>query len=684
MTQWGQGCPAFFFTTGMVMELRYYQQECVEAIYRFLRERAGNPCAVLPTGAGKTPVIATLCRDAVVRWNGRVLVVSHVKELLEQSARHIQELCPTIKVGLYSAGLKQRDTANSIIVAGIQSIYDKADQLGSFDLIIIDEAHLIPASGDGMYRQLIVALQEINPDIRIIGLTATPFRLDTGAICSEDGILNSICYEVGIRQLIAQGYLSKLVGKAGTQSVDTRHLKVVRGEYDQEQTEKAFDYILDAAIQEIIEKTLYRKSVLIFCQSIAHAERVASALRDKQRGIFRKGGEELNPARTLFDLPTDPIPVDVNRVAADWLEEREHPVEHLRFCLDNLYSVGEIYGHTKDRDPIVKAFREGKLKYLVNVNVLTVGFDARNVDCVVLLRSTVSGGLFYQMVGRGFRVHEGKADCLILDYGGNLLRHGPVDLIKPKVKAASSGTTEPAGKVCPECQTVNASGVRTCIDCGHSFVVNAPEQGGTLDGEADDTEPVSNPVTIETHEVERVTYRVHRKKGADESAPKTMRVDYQIGLGSVISEWVCVEHDGFALRKAQQWWAKHCRFPMPDTAAEAVQFGEHGLFANCTSIQVKTKRGERFSEIVERELETIPYAPTPCECGEANKRVILPGGEIQCGWCGYDYRAATQDEIDLFGIYEGQDERIGLLPRELIEQAQQAMMAYQTPDDCPF
>lgn len=679
MTQWGQGCPAFFFTTGMVMELRYYQQECVEAIYRFLRERAGNPCAVLPTGAGKTPVIATLCRDAVVRWNGRVLVVSHVKELLEQSARHIQELCPTIKVGLYSAGLKQRDTANSIIVAGIQSIYDKADQLGSFDLIIIDEAHLIPASGDGMYRQLIVALQEINPDIRIIGLTATPFRLDTGAICSEDGILNSICYEVGIRPLIAQGYLSKLVGKAGTQSVDTRHLKVVRGEYDQEQTEKAFDFILDAAIQEIIEKTLCRKSVLIFCQSIAHAERVAAALRDKQRGIFRKGGEELNPARSLFDLPTDPIPVDVNRVAADWLEEREHPVEHLRFCLDNLYSVGEIYGHTKDRDPIVKAFREGKLKYLVNVNVLTVGFDARNVDCVVLLRSTVSGGLFYQMVGRGFRVHEGKADCLILDYGGNLLRHGPVDLIKPKMKATSSGTAEPAGKVCPACQTVNGSRSRLCVDCGHEFESESTTQ---LNPNADDTDPISPAVTLETLPVDHVTYHVHTKRGADENTPKTLRVDYHLDLASVQSEWVCVEHTGFAFDKACRWWAKRCQFPMPDTAVEAVQYAEHGLLANTLEIEIKKKRGDKFAEIVRHELEEKPTGIEPCpECGTVNLRCLVPcdpphQGKIVCGMCNHFYKWASKGEVDHYGFFDGAEDYKGLIPIET--------PVYEVPEDCPF
>lgn len=666
------------------MDLRWYQREAIEAIYRYLRERAGNPCAVLPTGAGKTPVLATLCRDAVINWNGRVLVLAHVKELLQQSVARIQALCPTIKVGLYSAGLKSRDTQYPIIVAGIQSVHDKASILGRFDLVIVDEAHLIPDSGEGMYRSFLADLMEANPDIRVIGLTATPFRLDSGPICKPGGLLNDVCYEVGIRPLIAQGHLCKLVGKSGTQTVDTRLIKVVRGEFNPEQAAKAFSSILDSAVQEIAEKTLNRKSVLIFCQSIEHAETVADKLREIQRKILGDAMQQMAPARSLFDLPPQPTADDFTiAVAADYLEEQSLPVDSLRYALYNSLGVAEVYGDTKQRGTILEAFKVGTVKYLVNVNVLTTGFDAPNVDCVVLLRSTVSAGLFYQMVGRGFRNHPGKADCLILDYGQNLLRHGPVDLLTAKqAKAKRSAGDETPGKVCPECQTVNASGVRTCIDCGHSFVVNAPEQGSTLDGEADDTEPVSNPVTIETHEVERVTYRVHRKKGADESAPKTMRVDYQIGLGSVISEWVCVEHDGFAYSKACIWWAKHCRFPMPDTAVEAVQYAEHGLLANTLEIEIKKKRGEKFAEIVRHELEEKPTGIEPCpECGTVNLRCLVPcdpphQGKIVCGMCNHFYKWASKGEVDHYGFFDGAEDYKGLIPIET--------PVYEVPDDCPF
>lgn len=195
------------------MQLRQYQQDAVAAVYQHLSTRLDNPCVVIPTGGGKTPVIAKICSDAVTQWQGRVLVLAHVKELLEQSADKLRAVCPDVEVGIYSAGLKSRDTKQAVIVAGIQSVYEKAGELGRFDLVIVDEAHLIPPDGEGMYRQLLADLKVINPRLRVIGLTATPFRLGTGEICTGDGILNTVCYEIGVKELIVAGYLSPPTGK---------------------------------------------------------------------------------------------------------------------------------------------------------------------------------------------------------------------------------------------------------------------------------------------------------------------------------------------------------------------------------------------------------------------------------------------------------------------------------------
>lgn len=184
-----------------MLTLRPYQQTAVDAVYKHLRERDDNPCVVLPTGTGKSLVIAKLVRDAVAQWNGRVLILAHVKELLEQNAGKIKILCPDIQIGIFSAGLKSRDTEESVIVAGIQSVYDKACDLGAFDLIIVDEAHLIAPDGDGMYRSFLKDMQIINPHVRLIGLTATPFRLKGGLICKPENLLNEVCYEAGLKEM---------------------------------------------------------------------------------------------------------------------------------------------------------------------------------------------------------------------------------------------------------------------------------------------------------------------------------------------------------------------------------------------------------------------------------------------------------------------------------------------------
>jgi DNA repair protein RadD len=109
-----------------VIELRPYQKTAVEAVYQHLRHHDDNPVVVIPTGGGKTPVMATLCHDAVNLWNGRVLILAHVKELLEQTADTLSRMAPELSLGVYSAGLKRKDTQHPVIVAGIQSIYRRA------------------------------------------------------------------------------------------------------------------------------------------------------------------------------------------------------------------------------------------------------------------------------------------------------------------------------------------------------------------------------------------------------------------------------------------------------------------------------------------------------------------------------------------------------------------------------
>jgi DNA repair protein RadD len=542
-----------------MMQLRPYQRECVDAVYRHLRTRDDNPCVVIPTAGGKTPIMATICKDAVGLWDGRVLILAHVKELLEQTTDKLTQVCPEVKFGVYSAGLKRRDTEHSVIVAGIQSVYKKACELGAFDLIIVDEAHLIPPDGEGMYQQFLADAKVINPETRVIGLTATPFRLKSGMICSPDNILNAVCFEVDVRELIRDGFLCPLVTKAGKEKADVDQLHVRGGEFVAGEVEDLMDQdrLVTAACAEIIALAHDRRSCLIFASGVKHGQHVARVLGEMS-------GQE----------------------------------------------CGFVCGETPiaQRDELLERFRNGDLRYLANVNVLTTGFDAPNIDCVALLRPTMSPGLFYQMCGRGFRLHPGKANCLVLDFGGNVLRHGPVDDIK--VTTANQGDGPAPAKECPECQAVIAAGFATCPQCGYVF---PPPERKKHDAKASEAGILSGQVTQTRYRVQDTYYSVHTKRGASEDAPKTMRVDYRVGWHQYKSEWVCFEHEGYARQKAVAWWKRHSPDPVPDTAERAVEIAEAGGVAATLGITVRTVTGDDFERITDYELGPMPE---PIPAGE--------------------------------------------------------------------
>lgn len=533
------------------MELRPYQSEAVEAVYDHLRKRDDNPCVVIPTGGGKTPVIATICRDAAGPWNGRVAVLAHVRELLEQTADKIRAVAPGLPMGIYSAGLRRKDLNYAVTVAGIQSIYRKAADLGPVNLIIIDEAHMVPAEDDGTYRRFISDAKVVNPLVRVIGLTATPFRMKSGPICGAENILNHVCYEVGVRPLIEMGYLSPLRTKAGRQKVDTGGLHVRAGEFVAGEVEELMnkESVVDGACAEIVEMTRDRSATLIFASGISHGQHIVEVLKDK------------------------------------------HGIE-----------CGFISGDTPSvfRAGILDRFRSGSLKYLCNVNVLTTGFDAPHIDCVALVRPTMSPGLYYQMVGRGFRLHPGKKDCLVLDYGGNVLRHGPVDALS--VMEPGSGEGAAPAKECPNCRALIAAGYRVCPQCGHRFP--EPERQKHGPGASDDA-ILTGQVSRVEHLVSETGYYIHQKRG-DPNAPLTMRVEYRVGFSKYVSEWVCFEHTGYARTKAEAWWRARSVEPVPGSVEEAVELARAGALAPTTAITVEKKAGDKYERVTRHALGVQP------------------------------------------------------------------------------
>ena len=374
------------------MELRNYQRAAIDGLYRFWDDGGGNALLDVPTGAGKSFIAAAFFQEAIENWGDtRILSVTHVKELIKQNYEELLTIWPWAPCGIYSAGIGQRDTWSQIIFCGIASVYRRAHEFGEIDLLIVDEAHLIPNNSSTMYRQFIQQLQAANPAIKIVGLTATPFRLDSGRLDSgEEALFDGVAYSVSVRALIDDGYLAPLVSKGMDTVIDLTDVKKRGGEYVTGDLQRACDKtaITEAAITEIEAYGQDRKGWLIFCTGVEHAQHVAQSI--EYRG----------------------------------------------------YSAKTITAYTPkaERDEIVADYKAGKIRALASVGVLTTGFNAKHVDLIAFLRPTLSTGLYIQMSGRGMRTFPGKTNCLVLDFAGNVRRHGPVD--DPEIKEPGKGDGE--------------------------------------------------------------------------------------------------------------------------------------------------------------------------------------------------------------------------------------------------
>ena len=486
------------------MKLREYQEDAIQSIYDWFEAGKNAPLVVTPTGSGKSVILADFIRRACTQYHDtQILVVTHVKELVEQDAKAIQRMWPHGSVGVYSAGLGKRQL-KPVTVASIQSIYNKPQFHGRFDLIIVDEAHLIPHKSDGMYRKLLDACLAANPYTKLIGLTATPYRLDSGVLHEGDGALfDGISYEANVADLIQQGYLCPLTAKHGA-NVNLDGVRITAGEYNLGQLGERMSAmkLVEEHADLIVERCSSRNSWLIFCVTVEHASQICAALN--RRGI-RSG-----------------------------------------------YVSGEMAN--TERDAQINAFKSGELRALVNCSILTTGFDHPATDAVVMLRPTMSPGLYVQMVGRGLRLHESKTDCLVLDFGGNVRRHGFIDQVQAPRKGGKKGPPQEAPvKECPSCHSLVPIMLRTC-ECGHVFP--------PIEREAEKLHHVGAIISTEVPPVTMTVNRVEYNKHTGKSGMPTLRVTYYCGLRAM-SEYVCLEHQGYARGKAVNWWRVRCEDPAP-------------------------------------------------------------------------------------------------------------------------
>ena len=871
------------------MNLRQYQQDAVSALFRSFETEHGNPLIVAPTGSGKTHIIAhfvmgvfALCPDA------RVMIVSHRSELLEQNEQKLRAAWPAAPASLYSASLKSK-RINKITIAGIQSIYKHAKKVAPVDILLIDECHLVPDAGNGLYRRFIKDLLAENQYMKIVGLTATPYRMTSGKLTEgHDRIFTDVAYDISVRRLLDEGWLAPLVGKTSVHQGDMSNIAIRAGEFVQRDIEREFSNLtlINHALDEVFKLAGDRRSWLFFCAGVNHAQLVADALNARGKLTFTVTGETLGlerahylsefkrgqcaitncdvlttgfdapnidlivllrPTRSTslycFDLETEVLTnegwkkqdeltgkellaaPDPTTLAVSWTpilsqvirkpypEESVYSYEspRLSFCVsdnhrmiwkskkfdrslsdfkigiakelyekpseyylptaasfpfrgcrlsdselafigwvmsdgtinktnraivisqserykDNITHIeqtligcGFKFGHlvrtlptnySKNPKPmhlftishgkprgrdshlrgwadlqdyISREFAQKLLSemtveqfeivldalnrgngskpspnsnwvqqsfsiasgcrtfsenlqiasilrgYSANISIQSKG-RAKPLFMIHIKKRTLShiGGSSYpdrptmssldekpaklwcveneigtlitrrhgkvlitgncQMMGRGMRLCDGKTDCLVLDYAGNIERHGPVDDIRIKTsKGDSDSEAEPPAKTCPNCRLTVAPRTIECPECGYEF----PASMLSHESVATEATPLksADESAVRALKVYSTDYSYHRT--TKEGSRDTMKAIYTTGDGGVVREWICIEHEGYARRKAEKWWQERARpgyEECPETIEDAVYAAPDAL-RTVTKIFVKKENG---------------------------------------------------------------------------------------------
>lgn len=564
----------------MTFNLRYYQREAIDAVYSYWRGGGGNALIELATGTGKSGVAGTFCKELLGGWPDlRIGVIAHVKELIQQNAQEMFRIWPQAPIGIYSAGLGKRDTRAQILFGGIQSIHRKAEVITrGFDVLLIDEAHLIPRDSETMYGRFIDRCRDKVPDMRIVGLTATPYRLGSGRLDEGEGrIFDSTVYSYDIGAGVRDGYLCPLTSKRTQGEVDLKGVAVRGGEYVAGELERAMmrdaDKITEACAEIIaFGRQQRRRKWIVFCTGVAHSAAVCAEMG--RQGVLAASVTGETPAA--------------------------------------------------ERDRLIRLFREGQLECLTSVGVLTTGFNVPDVDLIALMRPTLSTGLYVQMLGRGTRpiyergfdmeTPEGrrqavaashKPNCLVLDYAGNGETHGPVDALTPPAAPESRGKREQIekitvetvkGKYCPNCGELCLVQAATCEDCGHNWPVEIKH-----DARAGDMPVMASEQRPEWHAVTHWDHKRHEKAGGTPS----FRIDYLCGMARY-SDWLCFEHTGGARDVAHKKWDElRGEMPAPAAVDEALERADELMRPS----EIMIARDGQFWRIVAKRFGSPPPPP---------------------------------------------------------------------------
>lgn len=504
------------------MQLRYYQNDAVEAVWAALK-RSAHPVVELPTASGKSLVIAEICHRVVSR-GGRALVLTHVQELVDQNAKEFQNLSG-IEPGILCAGLERTDKGHDVLFASVQSLYGpaKRGEIPPFDVILIDECHLVSEvdSDAKFYPAAFAAF----PDALRVGLSATPFRMD-GPVYGEGKYFTEKCYEVSTLELVREGFLSPLVGVAAAVTLDLGKLKTIAGDYDQRSVEtQETEQWLRAVALSVKDKAARRKHIAVFCPTVKVAEDAAR--------VFTEEG----------------------------------------------LSAKFVVGDTEGRDELLEEWKSGAFPVMTSVNILSTGFNFPALDCIVCLRPTQSLSLWIQLLGRGLRLFEGKKNCLLLDYSGNLEIHGGI--CAGMEEAFKEGKDEIVLEMSPEPKPKKAPGRK--VKTGKELT---------------DLDPMLASSKGVEVEVTSVSYVVIRSKTI--ANKKLLMVNYEgdmipSGIPISASQFVCNEYEGYAYNEAVRWFERRGEAAVP-YSADAARIKAFGL---PTPRRIKVRKAGKYINVLE-------------------------------------------------------------------------------------
>ena len=409
------------------MKLRYYQRDAIDSLHNWFETKPSSEHALiaLPTAAGKTIIFSHFIKEVLAKDpEARFIVLAHRKELVDQAEKKLKAVWPDAPVGVLAAGMKRFDYNSQVLIASRDTLASpkRLAEVGKFDYMIIDEAHNVPPTSHTRYQKIITELSA-RGDMKVMGCTATPYRMGQGYIYGKrkDHFFKGLAYTVSIPELIKEGFLCRLsayaVNDKAIIDAGSVSLKFKNGDFREKELEEVA--MVDETIIEVVSDwidnayTKGRTATVFFCVSVLHAQKMTQYLKQ-------------------YDIKAAVI-------------------------------TGET--PSKERSQTLYDFESGKIHALCNVGVLTEGWDAPRTDCIALLRPTQSIGLYVQMCGRGMRIHEDKDNCLLLDYGENVARHGCLDEVSPG--QANEGRYHP--KICSACNVINSPSAKECAECGQVF-----------------------------------------------------------------------------------------------------------------------------------------------------------------------------------------------------------------------